>query len=108
MGAVRQACLNPSAGNVIIVDGTTAFTKGSISKCRCGSGVTKLTTHHVGVSNVPSIIAHSAPCSIVVDFYTTLTVSGTSHQSDFTLCVVYRRKIVNTECLILRDNKLYQ
>ena len=109
MGAVSQACLTPSAEHVIIVDGTTALTKGSKWKCRRGSGVTKLTTHHTGVSYVPSVITHSAPYSVVVDFYTTLTVSGTSHQSDFALCVLQRsNNRENTKCIILHDNKLYQ
>ena len=84
MGAVSQACLTPSAGHVVIVDGTTALAKEGSCKCRCGSAVTELTAHHIGISNVPKVIAHSAPFSIVVHFNTTLICSGTAHQADIT------------------------
>ena len=79
MGAISQACFTPRAGHVVIVDWTTAFTKEGLSRCRCGSTVIELTAHHIGISNVPKVIAHSAPFPIVVDLYTTFIVSGTSH-----------------------------
>ena len=86
MGAVSQACLTPSAAHIIIVDGTTALTKVGISTCTCGSAVPELTACHVGISQVPAIMTHSAPFSVMVDLHTPLIVSGTSNQSEVTLC----------------------
>ena len=85
MGAVSQACLTPSASYIIIVDWITALTKESSNRCRCGSSVTKLSAHHVGISNVPAIITHSAPLSIVVDLNTPFVCSCTCHQTDGTI-----------------------
>ena len=86
MGAVSQACLSPSAGYVVIVDRTAACTKVGFSTCRCGSAVVELLADHIGISDVPTVITHSAPCSIVVDLYTSFTVRSTSHQSDCSIC----------------------
>ena len=86
MGAVSQACFPPSAAHVVIVDWTSASTEEGLSGCRYGSAVTKLTAHHIGIVNSPTVLTHSAPFSIVVDLHTPLIVSGTSHQSDVTLC----------------------
>ena len=92
MGAVSQACLTPSAGHIVIVDGTIASTKDGLSMCQCGTAVTELTACHVGISNTPAIITHSAPFSPVVDLHTPLVVSRTSYQSEVTLCG--RRKTI--------------
>ena len=91
MGAVRQACLSPSASYIVIVDWATALTEGSKSMCRCGSTVTKLLAHHIGISNVPAVITHSAPFPIVEYFYTPLICSGTSNQSDCTIILCCMR-----------------
>ena len=88
MGAVSQACLSPSAGYVVIVDWTTACTKVGFSKCRCGSAVIELLADHIGISDVPTIIAHSAPCAIVVHLHTSFTVRGTSNQSESSVCLM--------------------
>ena len=86
MGAVSQACLSPIAGYVVIVDWTTACTKVGFSTCRCGSAVVELLADHIGISDVPTVITHSAPCAIVVHLHTSFTVRGTSHQSDCSIC----------------------
>ena len=86
MAAVSQAFLPPSAGHVVIVDWTSASTEEGLSRCRCGSNVTELMTHHIGISDVPTVITHSAPFPIVVDLYP--SVVGTSHQSEVTLCCI--------------------
>ena len=75
MGAFKQTSLSPVAGHVIIVDWTTAFSKVGIARRSCGFTVTKLPTYHAGISDVPTVITHSAPCVIVVDFYTSFVVT---------------------------------
>ena len=96
MAAVSQACLPPSAGHVVKVDWTSASTEEGSSRCRSGSSVTKLTAHHIGIVNAPTVITHSAPFSIVVDFYPSLVGSGTSHQSDVTLWCMRETTTVKT------------
>ena len=86
MGAVSQVCLTPIAGHIIVIDWTTALTKEGSSMCRYGSAVTELMAHHVGISNVPAVITHSAPSSPVVDLHTSPAVTATSYQSEVTLC----------------------
>ena len=89
MWAVGQACLSTSAGHFIVVDWTTALTEGGTFPCRCSSAVTKLPTHHIGISDVPTVIAHSAPCTIVVHLHTSLIVTGTSNQANGALLQHY-------------------
>ena len=83
MGAVSQACLTPIADHIIVMDGTTALTIESF--CRFGSGITKLTAHHMGISNIPTVITHSAPFSTVVDLHASPVGTATSYQSEVTL-----------------------
>ena len=86
MGAVSQVCLSPIAGYIVIVDWTTACTKVGFSTCRCGSAVVELPADDIGISDVPTVITHSAPCAIVVHLHTSLIFRGTSHQSDCSIC----------------------
>ena len=61
MGAVSQACLNPSAGHIIIVVGTISSTKVGTSMCTCGFAVTELMAHHVGIIKA----RHHTQCPIL-------------------------------------------
>ena len=85
MEAIRQVCLSSIAGHIVIVDWTTAFTKVGQSWCRCGSTVAKLPTDYASISDVPEIIAHSTPLTVVVHLNTSLVDSATPNNTDVSL-----------------------
>ena len=109
MGAVSEACFTSGAGHIIIVDWTAACTKEGLSRCRCGSTVIELSAHHIGISNVPTVITHSAPFTIVVDLHTPFIVSSASNQSEITLCCMRETtavRIQNVSLCMTSSDKL--
>ena len=95
MCTVSQACLSPVTDHIVIVDWTIACTKVGFSQSRYGSAVIELLADHIGISDVPTVIAHSAPCAVVVHFHTSFIVRGTSHQSDCSICCTREHSLTN-------------
>ena len=50
------------------------------------SRVSKLSTHHSGISTVPGVITHSAPHIVHTDLHSALIGNVTSPQSQLTIC----------------------
>ena len=103
MCTVSQACLSPVTAYLVIVDWTTACTKIGFSQCRSSSTVIELLADHIGIIDAPTVITHSAPCTIVVHLHTPFTVRGTSHQSDCSICCTREHSLTNHKCTNAKD-----
>ena len=91
VGALSYICFIADTVHIVIPNGTTTFTEVSPSKCAHSSQVAQLLAHHSGISDVPVVIAHSAPFATVVDFHTSFFHRCAPHQSKitFNICCIY-------------------
>lgn len=74
--ALAQCRLLALAVHVVQEDGPAPLAEGH--GCRHGDGVAaaQLATHHVGVYDVPVVVAHRAPGSVVEDLHAALAPAG--------------------------------
>lgn len=80
IATLAQVRLSPFAVNIIEQDGPGALSKaGACAHCHCQTTL-QLSAYHIGIHHVPVIIAHCAPCTIVLNLYTALTPASSIHQ----------------------------
>ena len=81
MRAVTKRSLPSVAGNIIQPDRIRSLTVRCLLGCWGSAEVAELTTNHIRVIDVPRIIAHRAPLSVVISFDPAIVVS-TIHQAN--------------------------
>lgn len=74
--ALAQGCLPALAVHVVQEDGSAPLAEGHGSREGDGVAAAQLATHHVGIHNVPVIIADCPPGAIVEDFHSALAPAG--------------------------------
>ena len=84
--ALGQVGLTANAGHIGVPNGTNALSKECKSRCTLCSSIPQLSTDYACISDIPSIIAHSAPLLIVEDLHTPfIWTNDTIHQTNSTL-----------------------
>ena len=68
MYAVKQWSLCSTAPDVIHPDSARSLTIPCTMRCRRRTGETKLTANHISVIDIPVIITHCAPLTVVINF----------------------------------------
>ena len=71
VGTLSEVNFNATAVHVIIPNGSTTWTKCSLSRCACGHSVVQLAANYSGITDVPLIVTNCAPLAVVVDLHTT-------------------------------------
>lgn len=74
--ALAQGCLPALAVHVVQEDGSTPLAEGHGGREDDGVAAAQLATHHVGIHNVPVVVADRPPGAIVEDLHSPLAPAG--------------------------------
>lgn len=80
VGAAPQIGLVSCTGHVIQDNGPRALSKLGISWGRHGPATAQLPAHHIGIVDVPAVVTHGAPGTLVKDLHATLTPVSSIHE----------------------------
>lgn len=80
--ALAQGCLPALAVHVVQEDGPTPLAEGHGGQEGDGMATAQLATHHVGVHDVPVIVADRPPGAVVEDLHSPLAPAGPVGETD--------------------------
>lgn len=80
--ALAQGCLPALAVHVVQEDGPTPLAEGHGSWQGDGMATAQLATHHVGIHDVPVVVADRPPGAVVEDLHSALAPAGPVGETD--------------------------